>query len=90
MEYYNDRIDALKSNNSSLTVSKEDVEERLEEINNKITDLIDTVNKTADEYYETVTFANAYNILVPATGTEPTVVTGDFLCRCLLLKAYCL
>ena len=49
-----------------------------EEINNKITDLIDTVNKTADEYYETVTFANAYNILVPATGTEPIVVTGDF------------
>lgn len=78
VEYYNDRIDALKSNNSSLTVSKEDVEERLEEINNKITDLIDTVNKTADEYYETVTFANAYNILVPAMGTEPTVVTGDF------------
>lgn len=84
--YYNDRIDALKNNNSSLTVSKEDVEERLANINNKITNLIETVNKTVDEYYETVTFAKAYNILVPATGIEPTVVTGDFLMPVLITQ----
>ncbi len=80
ISYYNDRIDALNQNN---TVSTDDnikyVEEHLASISSRITELIDIVNKTSDEFYETVTFAHAYNILVPATGAEPTVVTKELL-----------
>lgn len=80
IEYYKDRKEALNKNNSQANdAAKEETETRLANINEKINDLIDVVNETSDEYYENVTFANAYNILVPATGTEPTIVTNDIM-----------
>lgn len=77
IEYYNDRLNALKNNKSSVPENVEDVEERLSDLYDKIQNLIDITNKTADEYYETVTFANAYNILVPATGDMPQITMGS-------------
>ncbi len=88
IEYYSGRVEALNKNNSSSTdENKKKTEERLADINEKVTNLIDIVNKTADEYYETVSFAHAYNILVPATGIEPTVVTKDIMIPIIMLEA---
>lgn len=80
IDYFKDRMNALKTNKGSMTSEEQKyVEEKLAVIDEKVSDLIDVVNATADEYYETVTFAHAYNILVPATGIESTVVTKDLL-----------
>ena len=67
---YNKRIERL---NASTTVNsaakKAKVEEELEKLNSQIEKLIDLVNKTTDDYYETVVFSKAYNILVPANSS---------------------
>ena len=85
--FYNDRIKALKASN---TVSSEEdekiVAEKLEILNSKISSLINTVNETSDEYYEKVSFAKAYNILVPAIGSDPVVVTGDLVMPILIAE----
>ncbi len=88
IDYFNDRMKDLKANKGSMTTeNKEYVESKLAIIDEKISELINVVNDTADEYYETVTFAHAYNILVPATGIEPTVVTKDLLLPNLIAEA---
>lgn len=73
-----DRLSALKENNSKKSEDIENVEQRLEEIYNKILNIINITNTTSDEYYENIVFAEAYNILVPATGEEPKVEIGNF------------
>lgn len=89
IQYFNGRIDALDKNRSQSTEeSKAETETRMAEINERVNNLIDIVNKTADEYYETVSFAHAYNILVPATGTEPTVVTNDIMMPVIMCEAF--
>lgn len=88
IEYYNDRLETLdKNKNKSTNANIEEAGKRLDKINESITNLIDIVNKTADEYYETVTFAHAFNILVPATGSEPRVVTNDLLIPVVIIEA---
>lgn len=87
IKYYKTRIDAL--DDATTPASEEDkkyVEEQLALINDKLTELIDTVNTTADEYYEKVTFAKAYNILVPATGLEPAVKATDILIPAIIVE----
>ena len=85
--FYNDRIKALKASNAVSSEEDEKiVAEKLEALNSKISNLINTVNETSDEYYEKVSFAKAYNILVPAIGSEPFVVTGDLVMPILIAE----
>ena len=49
------------------------------ELYDKINNLIDITTKTSDEFYENVVFANAFNILVPASGDAATVEIGNIL-----------
>lgn len=86
ISYVKDRLSALNENNSKKSEDIENVEQRLEEIYNKILNLIDLVNKTSDEYYENIVFAEAYNILVPATGEEPKVEIGNFVLPLLIFE----
>lgn len=67
--YYKDRQDALKMNVTANDKQKEDVEARLDTLNGKINELVDVTARTADDYFENVTFKNAYNVLVPASNT---------------------
>lgn len=69
INYYKERRDALQKSSSNDKDKIEQVDKQLEDVNNKITDIIDKVKLTADDYYENVTFQNAYNILVPASNT---------------------
>ena len=87
IEYYKDRISAMNENSGTVKVDSEEVEKELSSLYDKIKDLIDVTNKTADEYYETVTFANAYNILVPATGNAPQVTAGGLAMPILIIEA---
>ena len=52
----------------------------------KILNIIDITNTTSDEYYENIVFAEAYNILVPATGEEPKVEIGNFIMPLLICE----
>lgn len=88
INYYKDRMETMNENSSSLNDDEiAETEARLEKLNNKINELIDIVNETSDEYYETVTFAKAYNILVPATGAEPTIVSKDLMMPVIIAEA---
>ena len=69
IDYCNTRIKALQSKPTGSDQQKENVEAKLAAVNEKINNLLDKVNVTAEEYYETVSFENAYNILVPATNS---------------------
>lgn len=71
INYYKERQEALKSNNSgSASSSKvQTVETDLASLNEKVSNLINIVADTAEDYYKNVTFKNAYNVLVPATNT---------------------
>lgn len=69
INYYRERRDALQKSSSNAKEKIEQVDKQLETVNNKIENLINDVKLTADDYYENVTFQNAYNILVPASNT---------------------
>lgn len=86
ISYVKDRLSALKENNSKKSEDIENVEQRLEEIYNKILNIINITNTTSDEYYENIVFAEAYNILVPATGEEPKVEIGNFIMPLLICE----
>lgn len=77
IDFYNERLKALKSNPAGSEAKQEKVEADLAKLNEKVNTLIDSVNKTSDEYYNTVTFANAYNILVPASVSSVTRTVGN-------------
>ncbi len=70
INYYNQRIKALKDKPVGSDAKIQKVEEYFEDLDIKVNDLIDNINKTADEYYTTVAFANAYNVLVPASTSS--------------------
>lgn len=86
VSYFTNRLNALKENNSNKSSNAENVEQRLSDIYNKILNLIDVTNTTADEYYENVVFADAYNILVPAIGEEPQVQIGNIIVPLLICE----
>lgn len=79
INFYNDRLKALKSNPAGSEAKMEKVEADLVSLNEKVNSLIDSVNKTADEYYNTVAFANAYNILVPASASSVVRTVKDVI-----------
>lgn len=68
INFYNQRIKALKEKPVGSDAKIEKVEAELEELDKKVNTLIDSINETADEYYTNVAFANAYNVLVPASS----------------------
>lgn len=69
INFYNERLDALKKNTNSSKADVEKVEALLADLNTKTNELIESVSLTADDYYKNVTFRNAYNVLVPASNT---------------------
>ena len=74
--YYTSRKNALeKAPEGSQELAKK-VEEQLAKLDTKVKELVKLTQDTSDEYFETVEFANAYNILVPAvnSGTD-TIMT---------------
>jgi len=76
INYYNSRITALNSQPIGSQEKMDKVSGNLQRLNEKINILLDNVNKTADEYYENVSFSNAYNVLVPASSSNMNVIVN--------------
>lgn len=74
IEFYKKRIEALNGKPAGTDAQRERVEADLAALNDKVNTLLDSVNKTAEEYYEDVSFANAYNILVPASTSAVNTI----------------
>ena len=65
---YQQRILALKGKSVATQDKIDKTEADLEALDVQVNDLLDKVNVTADEYYQTVFLSNSYQILVPASG----------------------
>ncbi|MGN1102599.1 MAG: lipopolysaccharide biosynthesis protein, partial [Huintestinicola sp.] len=74
--YYNERITALNTTTVGSSDKVEKAEADLAKLNAKVANLIEQVNLTSNEYYETVSLKNAYNILVPASSSVGTSITS--------------
>lgn len=74
IEYYNDRLAQLNQNSNSSGSKVARVEKDLEKLNEKINTMIEVTKQTADDYFENVSLANAYNVLVPATSDAYSVI----------------
>ncbi|MDE6672753.1 MAG: lipopolysaccharide biosynthesis protein [Ruminococcus sp.] len=78
INYYTERRDALKEfadNDTNNQKKLDQVDKQLEDVNKKITETIENVKLTADDYYENVTFQNAYNVLVPASTSMSSTIS---------------
>ena len=87
IRYYNSIISAFNKSKSS---SKEEIakaEDYLSVLNDRLQKLIDNTNKTAEEYYSNVAFANAYKVLVPASGSQKEVVSSNVKMPVLISEA---
>ncbi len=78
---YQQRIASLKGKTAASQDKMDKVEKDLDALNVKINTLMDAVNDTANEYYETVYLSNAYSVLVPASysslGTTKNVIKSS-------------
>lgn len=73
---YQTRLDALKKANLCSAAEKEEVETQLASLCESVNSLIAKVNDTADDFFETVSYANAYSVLVPASGSVSSSVSN--------------
>ncbi|MDE6092495.1 MAG: lipopolysaccharide biosynthesis protein, partial [Ruminococcus sp.] len=69
INFYRERLTALQKSSSNSKENLEQVDKQLDDVNTKVSQLIENIKLTADDYYENVTFQNAYNILTPATNS---------------------
>ncbi|MCQ2417406.1 MAG: lipopolysaccharide biosynthesis protein [Oscillospiraceae bacterium] len=74
IEYYKQRLTALKRTTVGSTDKVKKIESDLAKLNEKVNQLIQLVNDTADDYYQNVSLSNAFNVLVPATSDVATNV----------------
>ena len=69
IKFYESRRNALKNNKNSSKANIEKVEADIKALSEKVSRIVELTELTANDYYENVQFANAYNILIPATKT---------------------
>ena len=67
IKFYESRREALKTDKTSSKANIEKVEADLEGLKTKVTDIVDLTEKTADDYFKNVQFANAYSVLAYAS-----------------------
>ena len=72
---YNKRIERLNASTQANSASqKAKVEEEISKLNAMINDISENVSKTTDDYYRTVVFPKAYNILTYASSSTLGVI----------------
>ena len=93
---YQTRLDKLQNTPLGSKKEEEKVETDMKNVCDKMNQLINDVNETADDYFETASYTNAYNILVPASGSVSSSVSNAIsnmirpmlIVEALLLVAY--
>lgn len=68
--FYTSRKSALEKAPAGSQELAKKVEEQLAKLDTKVKDLVKLTQDTSDEYFKTVEFANAYNVLVPAVNSS--------------------
>ncbi len=68
IDYYKERLTSLRKTTVGSTDKVKKIEKDLARVDVKVKELVQAVNDTADDYYQNVSLANAYNVLVPATA----------------------
>jgi len=63
---YKDRLQSLKSKSAGSQAKIDKIDADFVALDEKVTNLVDLVCDTSEDYYKNVTFGNAYNVLVPA------------------------
>ena len=77
VNYYEERLAALRKPMIGSQDKVTKIEADLDKVNTKTTELIELVEKTAEDYYENVSLANAYSVLVPAnSNVGQSISTG--------------
>ena len=74
IDYYQERLRTLRKATVGSTDKVKKIEADLARVDEKVKELVQTVNDTADDYYQNVSLANAYNVLVPATADISTSI----------------
>lgn len=74
IEYYNQRLAVLRKSTIGSTDKVKKVETDLENVSEKVVNLIELVEKTADDYYQNYSLTDSYNILVPASYSAREVI----------------
>jgi len=74
IKYYEQRKEGLDKATTSTPAMMEKVEADFEVLNTRLQKLIEDTQITAEEYYEIVEFAHAYNILVPPVNSQVDIV----------------
>lgn len=87
IEYYNSRIKTFENNTNKNNADIEYVDKAFADLYEKTKELIDITTQTSDEYYENVVFANAFNILVPSSGSVDEVTLGNSVMHVLIVEA---
>ena len=74
IEYYNQRLAVLRKSTVGSTDKVKKVETDLDNVSGKVENLIELVEKTADDYYQNYSLTDSYNILVPASYSAREVI----------------
>ena len=74
IDYYQERLATLRKTTVGGTDKIKKIEADLARVDVKVKELVKSVNDTADDYYQNVSLANAYNVLVPATADISTSI----------------
>jgi len=77
IDYYNRRLTVLRKNTIGTTDKVAKTEADLANVSEKVNQLVELVELTADDYYQNYSLINAYSVLVPATSAvSQSVVDG--------------
>ncbi len=76
INYYKERLATLRKTTIGSTDKIKKIEKDLASVDKKIKALVQSVNDTADDYYQNVSLANSFKVLVPATADITTTVTS--------------
>lgn len=76
IEYYNQRLTFLRTQNVGNSAKAKKVETELETVNTKVKKLINLVEETADDYYRNYSLTDAYSVLVPASYSAKEVMVN--------------
>ena len=75
INFYNKKIERLNASSQNNSAEKKaKVEEEIAKLNTLVNDLADDVSKTTDDYYRTVVFPKAYNILDEAHASGLDII----------------
>ena len=94
IRYYESVIEKLNQKSIILQANNDTAEAYLTSFNEKITQLVDVVNTTVNEYYDKAVLTNSLQVLVPAIAKAPKITDGGWIktlaiVEVLLVLCYC-